>query len=114
MKRLVAAIVFALVMVASPAFAEDPFKIDLGGGVVLQDFESRSGGTGADPNGFFGTVGWVHPNGFVARLSLSKTSDEGIAFRNFGFGVENALEEADLTRLDATAGFMFNRRGLVC
>lgn len=113
MKRIAAVIVFALVLVASPAFAEEPVSVDFGGGVVLQDFESRSGGTGFDPKGLFGTVGWMHQNGFVARLSLSRTSDEGTAVWDFGFGLEVSLDETDLTRLDATAGFMFNRHGLV-
>jgi hypothetical protein len=113
MNRLVVVIVFALVIVASPAFAESPLKIDVGGGFVFQDFESRSDGTGADPRGIFGTLGWSMQNGFVARLNLSKTSDEGGFFNDIGFGFENVLEEMDLVRLDATAGFMFNRRGLV-
>lgn len=113
MKRIVAIVVFALILAASPAFAEDPLKIDVGGGVVLQDFESRSGGTGFDPRGYFGTLGWMLNNGVVFRLSTSKTSDEGFAIADFGFGAEAAQERTDLTRVEGSAGFMFNRRGLV-
>ena len=113
MKRIAGIIAFALVMVASPAFAEQALKIDVGGGLVFQDFESGSNGSGFDPRGIFGTIGWTHQNGFVARLSLSKTSDENGFFSDIGFGLENVLEEADFVRLDATAGFMFNRGALI-
>lgn len=107
-------IVLAIVAVgACPAFAADPVKLDVGGGVAFQDAESKSGGTGFDPRGIFGTVGWLAQNGFVARLSMSKTSDESPATADFGFGFEPSVDETDVTRLDVTAGFMFNRHGLV-
>ena len=111
--KQVGAILFILAVAASPAFAEKAVKIDLGGGIVIQDLASKSGGVGPDLRGIFGTFGLVHRRGLVIRLNASTSSDEVFAFADFGLGAEPAVDSSDLTRLEASVGYMFNQRGLV-
>src|SRR2546428_11047990 len=60
--KQVGAILFILAVAASPAFAEKAVKIDLGGGIVIQELASKSGGGGGRVSGGFGT-GWRFPRG---------------------------------------------------
>src|SRR2546425_11283721 len=57
--KQVGAILFILAVAASPAFAEKAVKIDLGGGIVIQDLASKSGGGGGRLWGGFGPCGAV-------------------------------------------------------
>ncbi len=114
--KQVGVILFILAVAASPAFAEKAVKavkVDLGGGIVIQDLASKSGGVGPDLRGIFGTFGLVHRRGLVIRLNASTSSDEVFAFEDFGLGAEPAVASYDLTRLEASVGYMFNQRGLV-
>ena len=112
--RRVGAVLFILATVASSAYAADkPVKIDVGGGVAIQDFASDSGGVGPDPLGIFMTVGLVQRRGLVIRLSASTSSDEVFTFTDLGLGAEPTVDSYDLTRLEASLGYMFNQRGMV-
>ena len=117
--KQVGVILFVLAVAASPAFAqkavkaEKAFKMDLGGGIVIQDLASDSGGVGPDLRGIFGTFGLVHRRGLVIRLNASTSSDEVFAFADLGLGDEPAVESSDLTRLEVSFGYKFNQRGMV-
>lgn len=119
MKRI-GAFLFILAVAAPQAFAGQPartagkaVKIDVGGGVAIQDFASDSGGIGPDPRGIFMTIGLVQRRGLVIRLNASTSSDEVLTFADLGFGAEPTVDSYDLMRLEASAGYMFNQRGLV-
>src|SRR5687767_14999470 len=112
--RPAGAILLLLAVAASPAFAADkPVKIDVGGGVIIQDLASDSGGVGPDPRGIFMTVGLVQRRGLVFRLNAGISSDEVFAFTDVGLGPEPTVDSYDMTRLEASVGYMFNQRGLV-
>jgi hypothetical protein len=110
------AILVLLAVAASPAFAAGkgkPVKIDVGGGVAIQDLASDSGGVGPDPRGIFMTVGLVQRRGIYFRLNAGISSDEVFAFTDLGLGSEPTVDSYDLTRLEASVGYVFNQRGLV-
>ena len=112
--RRVGAVLFILATAASSAYAADkPVKFDVGGGVAIQDFASDSGGVGPDPLGIFMTVGLVQRRGLVIRLSASTSSDEVFTSTDLGLGAEPTVDSYDLTRLEASLGYMFNQRGMV-
>ena len=110
MKRILVAVGLC-VCLTSVVQAEGEFRFDIGGGVVQQDIETT--GIGFDPVGFFATAGWTRDNGFLVRLNISRTEDEGLAVIDFGFGLEPTLDEGDINRLAVVVGFLFNRGGLV-
>jgi len=113
MKRI-GAILLLLAAAASPAYAADkPLKIDVGGGVAIQDFASDSGGVGPDPLGIFMTVGLVQRRGLVIRLIAGTSSDEVFTFTDLGLGAEPTVDSFDLARFEASAGYMFNQKGVV-
>lgn len=113
MKR-VGAILLLLAAAAWPAYAADkPVKIDVGGGVAIQDFASDSGGVGPNPLGIFMTVGLVQRRGLVIRLIAGTSSDEVFTFTDLGLGAEPTVDSYDLTRFEASVGYMFNQKGLV-
>jgi len=119
MKRA-GAVLFILAVAASEALAASPgktagkaFKIDVGGGVVIQDLANDSGGVGPNPRGIFMTVGMVQRRGLVFRINASTSSDELFTFADLGSGSEPTVDSFDLTRLEASVGYMFNQRGLV-
>ncbi|HEV8701758.1 MAG TPA: outer membrane beta-barrel protein [Candidatus Polarisedimenticolia bacterium] len=108
------AILLLLAVTASPTFAaEKPVKVDVGGGVAIQDFASDSGGVGPDPRGIFMTVGLVQRRGIYFRVNAGISSDEVFAFTDLGLGAEPAVDSYDLTRLEASVGYVFNQRGVV-
>src|SRR5882672_10489499 len=110
----VGAILLLLAAAASPAYAADkPVKIDVGGGVAIQDFASDSGGVGPNPLGIFMTVGLVQRRGLVIRLIAGTSSDEVFTFTDLGLGAEPTVDSYDLTRFEASVGYMFNQKGLV-
>ena len=115
--RRVGAIVVLLAAVASSAYAAGKpgkaVKIDVGGGVAIQDFASDSGGVGPDPLGIFMTVGLVQRRGLVFRLVAGTSSDEVFTFTDLGLGAEPTVDSYDLTRLEASVGYMFNQKGVV-
>ena len=116
MKRIGAILVLLAAVTASAYAAGKPdkaVKIDVGGGVAIQDFASDSGGVGPDPLGIFMTVGLVQRRGIYFRLNAGISSDEVFAFTDLGLGAEPAVDSYDLTRLEASVGFVFNQRGLV-
>jgi len=96
-----------------PAFAQGGSRGDIGGGVIFQDLESDSGGTGFDPKGFFATFGWLAENGLLIRVDGGITEDETLAVGDIGFGSEAILDEVKITRLTVNLGYLFNRAGLV-
>src|SRR2546428_7066701 len=78
--KQVGAILFILAVAASPAFAEKAVKIDLGGGIVIQDLASKSGGGGPPLPGIFGTLGLFPPRGGGFPPPTHTTTKQGVSF----------------------------------
>jgi opacity protein-like surface antigen len=86
-------------------------RVDVGGGAVFIQGETSSStpfnmGPGV-------TLGVLFKNGVLLRFDLGRIKSKDAQVGDFGFGLDTVQSRETLTHLDATAGYLWNRAGMV-
>ena len=86
-------------------------RVDVGGGVVF--IQGDSGGGTPFNMGAGVTLGVLFKNGVLLRFNLGQIKTKNTTVGDFGIGLDTIQSRETLTELDATAGYLWNRAGMV-
>ena len=110
-------ILVALVLATSVSGAlaqgstEPRARVDVGGGAAFIRVESDS--TSGSDQGYGVTLGVLFKNGFLLRFNVATVTSKSADIGDVGFGNDVLSETDKLVLGDFTAGYLWNRAGMV-